>query len=417
MRTFATSAAAADFTANLVLAREFDSKNDASSHLTDYFEGVVGGAMLELGVIGRASAQGSIAKGTNLGGSDIDIFMVLPRDTTEDFATVAARVAERIVVSGNWMMAHVSDQSVTITPMVASHPYVVLTIKTSRYATIEVDIVPCYDVPADAIVSAVDRTPHHTRFMNENLTREQKQDVRKLKLLLKGMRLYGADVWTGGFSGYACEVMVHKYGSFVGVLQNAYEISQNVLIDPVDPNRNVLASVSSGKRSDFYDACSGFVSEPSVTFFYPYEIAPRVLPNVLVVKTPAADENAAAEARSNFQALSRSVQSISSLFVAVTCYWKDGHVYAVFSSRGYPRFIERQAPDREKYPEGYRAFVAAHVGVTGHMMNADASAVVIANPHADCRSLMAEHVKDFMPSSMAELGNVCIATTLTTEDA
>lgn len=383
MRTFKDASTAADFIANLVLDREFDSRNDASIVIAaDYADGVQA-AIRRLGITAQALPQGSIAKGTNLGGSDFDIFVLLPRDTTEDFSTVAMRIATEMVSS--------YASKATITPMIASHPYVVV-----RVGVTEMDIVPCYDVPATEIVSAVDRTPHHTRFMNENLSLAQKQDVRKLKLFMKGIGVYGADVWTGGYSGYACEVLVHTCGSFLGVLRAVSAAAPATLLDPVDANRNVLASVSDEKAMLFESCARAYMSNPGIQFFYPYKDNPELGDFNLLLSAPAADENAAAGLRSRIQGRVRTIQKQRPEFhVGGRYYWNNGMFYALFSSGPFPVAISRAGPP-PSMKEAHAAWVAANSSIPDRVIDHSDNTVVILNRVRNVTELLHELGDGFM---------------------
>jgi tRNA nucleotidyltransferase (CCA-adding enzyme) len=151
-----------------------------------------------------------------------------------------------------------------------------------------VDIVPCYDIEdPERIKSAVDRTPHHVKFVKKNL--KSPDDVRLLKQFCISNKCYGADVKTLGFSGYLCELLIINYGSFMDCVRDAskwrachtvtfHNLSKEeacnnfksalVVVDPVDKNRNVGAAVSIEKFYTFVRACKDFVEKPKEDFFF-----------------------------------------------------------------------------------------------------------------------------------------------------
>jgi len=177
----------------------------------------------------------------------------------------------------------------------AEHPYI-----TTRVEGFEVDFVPCYDV-ADAgkIKSAVDRSPHHQRYISKHLTPELTDEVLLLKKFMGGIGAYGAELKVHGFSGYLCELLALRYRTFKGVVEAAskwfpgevidlvrsyrdvgeakalFPGQPLVVIDPVDPNRNVAAAVSMQNFSTFVRACQDFVRKPSMRFFFPAQ--PKML--------------------------------------------------------------------------------------------------------------------------------------------
>jgi tRNA nucleotidyltransferase (CCA-adding enzyme) len=174
----------------------------------------------------------------------------------------------------------------------AEHPYLRGWVK-----KFQMDIVPCYDIEnPEKIKSAVDRTPHHVKFVKKNL--KNPDDVRLLKQFCISNKCYGADVKTLGFSGYLCELLIINYGSFLDCVKDAsrwragrvvtFDNLNNedarkkfksalVVVDPVDKNRNVGAAVSIEKFYTFVKACKEFTESPKEVMFFrkkpkPYSI-------------------------------------------------------------------------------------------------------------------------------------------------
>ena len=97
----------------------------------------------------------------------------------------------------------------------------------------------------------------------------REDDVLLLKQFMKGIGVYGSELKVGGFSGYLAELLVLCYGSFAGVLQAAIRLEAGnvhrpgrasgkkthdeplVVVDPVDPNRNVAAALTLDKMFQF----------------------------------------------------------------------------------------------------------------------------------------------------------------------
>lgn len=157
----------------------------------------------------------------------------------------------------------------------------------------EVEIVPCYDTAPEEIKSSVDRTPHHSRWVDRNLDDEQRKDVVMLKRFLTAEGVYGSSLRVMGFSGYLCEVLISHYGSFEELIQNASEWRENqvvdpedyhngklpeelknkfsdeplAVIDPVDPERNVASVLSRENFARFIYICWQFQKNPGMKFF------------------------------------------------------------------------------------------------------------------------------------------------------
>jgi len=112
--------------------------------------------------------------------------------------------------------------------------------------------------------------------------------VRLLKKFLKSIGVYGADIATGGFSGYVAEIMILKYGSFESVLHamsnireennvisidkpDEYSVknfkSQLIIIDPIDHKRNLGTAISAESIGKLVLAARSFLAKPSIDFF------------------------------------------------------------------------------------------------------------------------------------------------------
>ncbi|MEM0120478.1 MAG: CCA tRNA nucleotidyltransferase [Thermoprotei archaeon] len=223
------------------------------------------------GVIVEPMLVGSLPKGTWLRGEgDLDVFMLFPRSfSRRDLEEVGLRIAQE-VSEGRGVRAY------------AEHPYI-------RFYVdgVKVDLVPAIKVDrADARATAVDRTPFHLEYVNSKLDDELRANVRLLKRFMKGIGVYGAEAKTLGFSGYVCELLTIKYGSFTRVLEAAStwmpptlvvlegkpSVAFNhhiVVVDPTDPSRNAAAAVSLESYSVFVAASQAFLEHPKLEFFYP----------------------------------------------------------------------------------------------------------------------------------------------------
>jgi tRNA nucleotidyltransferase (CCA-adding enzyme) len=216
---------------------------------------------------------------------EFDIFILFPEPTErEELEKKGLDTGKKIVrkLKGNHKIAY------------AEHPYVRAVI--DGY---DVDIVPCYKLKsAEKIKSAVDRTPFHNKWMSSHLKPNQSDEVRLLKQFLKGIGIYGSDAKTEGFSGYLCELLIIRYGSFKKLVKQAarWNAGQTIIdlekhhsekeklkkkfrreplivIDPVDPNRNVASVLSPANFTKFRAACRGFLERPSEKFFFPKKSA------------------------------------------------------------------------------------------------------------------------------------------------
>lgn len=240
------------------------------SHIQTLAERIIA----EIRESGKADGMmvGSVARRTCVrGDKDLDIFMLfdpsLPREDLEKQGLglaheIAARHAEQVIEK------------------YAEHPYVNAIIE-----GLDVDLVPCYAVESAArIQSAVDRTPFHNRYISARIG-PFTDDVLLLKQFVKAGGVYGSDQMTEGFAGYLCELLTLYYQGFTQVIRAGASWKSGliidieghqekefddplVVIDPVDPRRNVSASVSLTKMLEFTELCRGYLESPSRWFFY-----------------------------------------------------------------------------------------------------------------------------------------------------
>ena len=244
-----------------------------SSEERKYIHGVAERLLAAIAESGKAEGMvvGSIARDTWVKGDrDLDVFMLfspdLPREVLEAEGLALARSVARKFTD-------------TFCEKYAEHPYINATIE-----SIDVDLVPCYNVASAAsIQSAVDRTPFHTRYITEKIN-GLVDDVLLAKQFAKAGGIYGSDQMTEGFSGYLCELLVLHYGGFTPLLRAAsawgphlkIDIEHHaakefdeplIVIDPVDPRRNVAAAVSLDRMAEFVELARGYLDTPSEAFF------------------------------------------------------------------------------------------------------------------------------------------------------
>ena len=214
---------------------------------------------------------GSIARHTWVRGDrDLDVFMLFD----------AGLSREQLEEEGLSLARTIAAQFTTkYHEKYAEHPYINAVIN-----DVDVDLVPCYLVEsATKIQSAVDRTPFHTRYITGKIN-GLIDDVLLLKRFTKAGGIYGSDQMTEGFSGYLCELLVLFYGGFTPLLKATAEWHPHmivdpehhaakefdeplIVIDPVDPRRNVAAAVSLDRMAEFVELARGYLESPSEKYF------------------------------------------------------------------------------------------------------------------------------------------------------
>ncbi|MDE1870835.1 MAG: CCA tRNA nucleotidyltransferase [Candidatus Micrarchaeota archaeon] len=227
---------------------------------------------------------GSAARGTQIkGNSDVDIFLLFPRELKESIIEKKGLEIAKKIVNRKGGESYIVKY--------AEHPYTRLILKDLN---INVDIVPAYKIEtAKERGTAVDRTQLHNEFVNSKLTGKQRDDVRILKVFLRSHNIYGAEARIEGFSGYLCELLIYNFGSFeeliVGIANinlpliidvakhhgtDTKEIRKKffgksfIVIDPTDRNRNVAANVSDESLLRFALASRALLKSPDKDTFY-----------------------------------------------------------------------------------------------------------------------------------------------------
>jgi tRNA nucleotidyltransferase (CCA-adding enzyme) len=246
-------------------------------------ENRVAAASKKLGVKAKVRVEGSAARNTwSRGEPEIDVFMrVSPSIPRAQLGNVCLKVA-RLAMKGSRQVERFAE-----------HPYLEAFVDDTR-----VNIVPCYVAKPGEWLSATDRTPFHTDYINKRLDAEMQSEVRLLKRFMKGIGVYGAEIKIGGFSGILCELLVLHYKSFLKVIEafaghkhrlvidiEAFYKERKreldllfeeplVVVDPVDKARNVASAVRRQNLYTFVAAAQSFLKRPSLDFFYPRKTFP-----------------------------------------------------------------------------------------------------------------------------------------------
>jgi tRNA nucleotidyltransferase (CCA-adding enzyme) len=234
-------------------------------------------ACREFNVDAKVRLEGSVAKDTWLKEEpDVDVFIRFPTTVSRgDLEVLGLKIAKAATADAQRQIERYAE-----------HPYLEAFVDSVR-----VNIVPCYDAKPGEWLSATDRTPYHTDYVNARLNKKLRGEVRLLKKFMKGINVYGAEIKVGGFSGYLCELLILHFASFKAVLQAfaqhmpkrvidmehhfaAHEAERLfpeplVIVDPVDRGRNVASAVQPQKLHLFVGAAQEFLKHPHRHFFYP----------------------------------------------------------------------------------------------------------------------------------------------------
>lgn len=158
----------------------------------------------------------------------------------------------------------------------------------------------------------------HVNYVLNNIKKKPNLagEIMLAKAFCHAQNVYGAESYIKGFSGYALELLVIHYKSFMNFLKATEKIDVNakpIVIDPskfyknkedvmnnlneaklvspvvfVDPTfkeRNALAALSKETFSKFQKACKEFLKKPSLRFFEEKKINENKFNLILEIKT------------------------------------------------------------------------------------------------------------------------------------
>lgn len=158
------------------------------------------------------------------------------------------------------------------------------------------EIIPVYKIkkPREAR-NVTDLSYFHVSYVKRKLRGDLAQEVLLAKQFCHAQKVYGAESYIQGFSGYALECLIIYYKSFEKMLRalikvvdrividiekhykNKQEVlfslnegrlqSPIILVDPTGKERNVLAALSRETFVKFQERARAFLKKPSLSFF------------------------------------------------------------------------------------------------------------------------------------------------------
>jgi len=159
------------------------------------------------------------------------------------------------------------------------------------------EIIPVQKItkPKDA-ENITDLSYSHVKYIKKKIKSKKILDeIRLAKAFCYANRCYGAESYINGFSGYALELLVYHYKSFLAFIQTMSKTKEKViidieklhknkqsilmdlnssklnspiiLIDPTHKQRNVAAALSEETFKKFQKICKAFLKNPSAKAF------------------------------------------------------------------------------------------------------------------------------------------------------
>ncbi len=225
---------------------------------------------------------GSFPKGTLVKSEDYDIDIFVRFDNKyENISLILKSLTEKLAKS----------QKLEAESIHGSRDYIRL-----QKGEIIFEIVPVIKIkkPSEA-QNITDLSYFHVNYVKKKLKRNLAKEVVLAKQFCKAQKVYGAESYVSGFSGYALECLIIYYKSFEKMLKALANAKEKVIIDPeklyknkdeivislnesklkspivlVDPTwkeRNVLAALNNETFLKFQESARRFLKHPDRDFF------------------------------------------------------------------------------------------------------------------------------------------------------
>jgi len=160
------------------------------------------------------------------------------------------------------------------------------------------EIVPILAIKkAEEAMNITDVSPLHAKWVLKH--KKYLDEIRLTKKFCKAAKVYGAESYIQGFSGYICEIVTVYYKGFLNLVKSAakwkdkvivdinnyyknknvlFELNKSklvsplVIVDPVQADRNAAAAISKENFEKFKESCKEFLKKPSKDFFVEKEV-------------------------------------------------------------------------------------------------------------------------------------------------
>lgn len=222
---------------------------------------------------------GSFAKGTLIKKKEYDIDIFIRFDIKYRNENLSA-ITKNLLKNTDYSVIH------------GSRDYFRLNIRKDIFF----EIVPILEIknPKEA-QNITDLSYFHVRYIKQKLTNKISDDIKLAKVFCHANNSYGAESYISGFSGYALELLIYHYKSFLNFVKAIAKMKSRgiididklhkdkrmvmldinsaklkspiILVDPTYRQRNALAALSEETFLKFQKACRNFLKNPSEKFF------------------------------------------------------------------------------------------------------------------------------------------------------
>jgi len=229
---------------------------------------------------------GSFAKNTLIKKDQYDVDVFLRFDKKYNETEISKLTAEALGESADVSVIH------------GSRDY--FRIKLEPFIYVELIPVKKIKNPQEA-ENTTDLSHLHVSYVNKKINSEKILDeIRIAKAFCHANKVYGAESYIGGFSGYSIELLVIYYKSFLKFIKAISKVKEKIiidieknhknkravmmdlnsaklqspviLIDPTFKHRNTLAALRKETFEKFQKVCKEFLKKRDIKFFYESKI-------------------------------------------------------------------------------------------------------------------------------------------------
>jgi len=110
------------------------------------------------------------------------------------------------------------------------------------------EIIPILDIKdASEALNITDVSPLHAEWVIGHSDERMRNDIRLVKKFFKSQRLYGAESYIHGFSGYVLEILTIHYGGFEEVVKAISKWTDKTVVDVEKYHKDALFELNASK--------------------------------------------------------------------------------------------------------------------------------------------------------------------------
>lgn len=226
--------------------------------------------------VGGSFAKGTMAKSENY---DVDIFVRFDNKYGEEVSELLQKIIKEMKLSEKTNILHGSRDYIQI----------------EKSPNLTFEIIPTIKViKAKEAKNTTDLSYFHVKYAKKKINSRIAREICIAKQFFKAAKVYGAESYVNGFSGYSVECLIIHYKSFEKMIKAFLTAKEKIIIDPerqykkgnliiemnesktkspiilVDPTfkeRNVLAALNQETFLRLQEQLKRFIRNPSMSYF------------------------------------------------------------------------------------------------------------------------------------------------------